>query len=195
MVHSRGIHFPVASQKGAMPPDLSTIGVLEAPKSVPEVPREMTQLPSVTAPAPRALIWLSPLPGATMTSGERPSSSATSFFKVPTTWCSQRPLDKTETEMHGISACVSSNLQLQTSLLHLVQSAQERGWRGLSLLSAFCCGHTCDSGYQIVLCRLHPRPAVTLSITTLLVYKCSQPIAEMPDLTSATYLPVKYQLK
>ena len=97
MVHRRGIHLPVASQKGAMPPDLSTIGVSEAPNSVPEVPREMTQLPSVTAPAPSALIWLSPLPGATMTSGERPSSSATSFFNVPTTWRSQRRLVIQET--------------------------------------------------------------------------------------------------
>ena len=35
MVHSSGIHFPVASQKGAMAPVLSTIGVSDAPNSVP----------------------------------------------------------------------------------------------------------------------------------------------------------------
>lgn len=37
MVHSRGIHLPVASQNGAMAPVLSTIGVLEAPNRVPAV--------------------------------------------------------------------------------------------------------------------------------------------------------------
>ena len=62
MVHSSGIHAPVASQKGAMPPLLSSMGRLARPKSVPEVPREITQVPSFTAPAPSALIWLSPLP-------------------------------------------------------------------------------------------------------------------------------------
>jgi len=35
MVQSKGIHLPVASQKGAMAPVLSTIGVSEAPKRVP----------------------------------------------------------------------------------------------------------------------------------------------------------------
>ena len=68
-----------------MPPVLSTIGLLEAPNSVPEVPREMTQSPSFTAPAPSALIWLSPLPGATMTSCDSPNASATSLVNFPTT--------------------------------------------------------------------------------------------------------------
>jgi hypothetical protein len=35
IVQSKGIHLPVASQKGAMAPVLSTIGVLDAPNRVP----------------------------------------------------------------------------------------------------------------------------------------------------------------
>jgi len=61
-------------------------GSAEARMSSPEVPRDTTHLPSCTAPAPSALIWLSPLPGATMTSVPRPSCSATSDLSVPTTW-------------------------------------------------------------------------------------------------------------
>lgn len=51
----------------------------------PEVPRETTQSPSLTAPAPSALIWLSPLPGATATSSLNPSSAAISGRRCPTT--------------------------------------------------------------------------------------------------------------
>ena len=50
----------------------------------PDVPRETTQVPSFTAPAPSALIWLSPLPGATATSPLSPSSRAISGLRCPT---------------------------------------------------------------------------------------------------------------
>ena len=41
-------------------------------------------MPSFTAPAPSALIWLSPLPGATATSPVSPSSRAISGLRCPT---------------------------------------------------------------------------------------------------------------
>ena len=86
MVHSRGSQEPVASQKGLTAPEGSRTGLVDSPNKVPDVPRDITQVPSCTAPAPRALIWLSPLPGATCTSGVRPSSLATSDLSVPTTY-------------------------------------------------------------------------------------------------------------
>ena len=46
MVHRRGMKEPAASQKGAMPPSGSTTGFWDTPNSVPEVPKEMTQVPS-----------------------------------------------------------------------------------------------------------------------------------------------------
>ena len=51
---------------------------------VPEVPREMLQLPSPTVPVPTAAAALSQAPAAIFTSSERPSSAASSGFKVPT---------------------------------------------------------------------------------------------------------------
>lgn len=48
MVHSRGMKEPVASQKGAMLPSGSTMALLDTPNSVPDVPREMTHVPSCT---------------------------------------------------------------------------------------------------------------------------------------------------
>jgi len=83
MVHSSGSHWPVASQKGAMPPPASTMGRDDAPNSVPLVPSEATSAPSATAPAPSALIWLSPLPGATRQPAGRPSAAAASAVSSP----------------------------------------------------------------------------------------------------------------
>ena len=47
-------------------------------------PTKRLQAATLTAPAPRALIWLSPEPGATTTSGDSPSSSAISGLSLPT---------------------------------------------------------------------------------------------------------------
>ena len=44
-VHTRGSHAPVASQKGATAPEMSTIGTSDLPKSVPLVPRDTMHWP------------------------------------------------------------------------------------------------------------------------------------------------------
>ena len=54
-------------------------------KSVPLVPSDRLHLPSPTVPVPTAAAALSPAPAMIFTSGESPSSSAISGFKVPTT--------------------------------------------------------------------------------------------------------------
>ena len=54
-------------------------------KSVPEVPREMLHMPSPMVPVPTAAAALSPAPATIFTVSGRPSSSAISFFRVPTT--------------------------------------------------------------------------------------------------------------
>lgn len=69
-VHMSGSQRPVASQKGATVPDGSTRALSEVPNSVPLVPRDITQSPTSTAPAPNPLIALSPLQ----------STSTLSFF-------------------------------------------------------------------------------------------------------------------
>ena len=55
------------------------------PSSATSYTHHVEGLCTFTAPAPRALIWLSPEPGATITSGESPSSSAISGLSLPTT--------------------------------------------------------------------------------------------------------------
>ena len=46
MVHSSGSHEPVASQKGLTAPEGSSTGLVDSPNRVPEVPRDITQVPS-----------------------------------------------------------------------------------------------------------------------------------------------------
>ena len=46
IVHTRGRNRPVASQNGATAPDGSNMGLPKQPKSVPLVPRLMTQSPA-----------------------------------------------------------------------------------------------------------------------------------------------------
>ena len=89
------------------------MGLVDSPNRVPEVPNDITQVPSCTAPAPRALIWLSPLPGATCTSGVSPSSLATSALSVPTT-CSQCAADVT---FLAVIFCCASALRCAHHLL------------------------------------------------------------------------------
>ena len=46
MVHSSGSHEPVASQKGLTAPEGSSTGLVDSPNRVPEVPKDITQVPS-----------------------------------------------------------------------------------------------------------------------------------------------------
>mmetsp|Transcript_37448 Transcript_37448/g.89018 ORF Transcript_37448/g.89018 Transcript_37448/m.89018 type:complete len:253 (-) Transcript_37448:508-1266(-) len=83
MMQSSGSHAPVQSQKGATVPVGSRMGLGEYPKRVAEVPRETTQTPSLTAPAPSALIMLSPPPGATSTPSGSPVAAAAAGSTAP----------------------------------------------------------------------------------------------------------------
>ena len=49
------------------------------------VPKEILHLPSPTVPVPTAAAALSPAPAITFAAAGMPNSSATSFFRVPTT--------------------------------------------------------------------------------------------------------------
>ena len=46
MVHSKGSHDPVASQKGLTAPEGSSMGLVDSPNRVPDVPKDITQVPS-----------------------------------------------------------------------------------------------------------------------------------------------------
>mmetsp|Transcript_23617 Transcript_23617/g.51543 ORF Transcript_23617/g.51543 Transcript_23617/m.51543 type:complete len:209 (-) Transcript_23617:762-1388(-) len=82
-VHTSGIQPPVASQNGAIVPEGSITGLAQYPNNVPLVPSETTSLPLFTAPDPRALIMLSPLPGATWMPDGSLSRAAASGSRVP----------------------------------------------------------------------------------------------------------------
>ena len=86
-VHSRGRYPPSASQKGAMAPVTSRIGLSLAPNSVPEVPSETTRRPGRVAPTPTAAHALSPEPVATRHPPGNPVASDASRVTTPT-WAS-----------------------------------------------------------------------------------------------------------
>ena len=69
---------------------------------VPLVPKETLQCPSPTVPVPTAAAALSPAPAATITSHPIPSSSAISFFTVPT--------HSLLSKMRGICASVTPHI-------------------------------------------------------------------------------------
>ena len=78
MVHSRGMKLPVASQKGAMLPSGSTTAWLDTPKSVPDVPREITQVPSCTSDC---LTWCSWDLGA-LTAPQAPAAGVQALLRI-----------------------------------------------------------------------------------------------------------------
>ena len=75
-MHSSGSHPPLEPQNGAINPSVSMTGQSECANAVAEVPKLITTTPGAAAPAPMALIMLSPPPAATGVPSTKPDQAA-----------------------------------------------------------------------------------------------------------------------